>query len=355
MDIEKLLTERAKEIDKTIEKWVPRKYDKAALERTLGPARWEYNVEAADKAIAAPIWDMLDRGGKRWRPVLVLLIAEALGADINKLKDFVIIPEMVHNGTLMVDDIEDRGEMRRGKPCTYKIYGIDIAINAGNAMYYLPLLTLLKNRDKFPQELVLRAYEIYSQEMINISFGQATDIAWHNGMANADNLSEGEYLQMCAYKTGTLARISAKIAATLAGADRKTVEAVGRLVEAMGVSFQIQDDMLSLSGGEFAARKGVGDDITEGKRSLPVIYTLRAASAADKKRLLEILGKHTTDVKLIEEAISIVKKYGSLEKAKAKARDLVSSAWADVGKLLPPSEAKENIKALADFSIERKI
>ncbi len=355
MDIEKILSERAKEIDKIIEKWIPRKYDKSTLERTLGPARWQYNIEAADKAIAAPIWDMLDRGGKRWRPILFLLIAEALGADVKKLKDFVIIPEIVHNGTLLVDDIEDRGEMRRGKPCTYKIYGIDIAINAGNAMYYLPLLTLIKNKDKFPQDRVLRAYEIYSQEMINISFGQASDIAWHNGMANADNLSEAEYLQMCAYKTGTLARMSAKIAATLAGAPEKTVEALGRLVEAIGVSFQIQDDVLSLSGGEFAARKGVGDDITEGKRSLPVIYTLRAADVTDRKRLLEILSRHTTDAKLIDEAIKIIRKYDSLEKAKNKARELVSSAWTDVGKLLPPSEAKENIKALADFSIERKI
>jgi len=355
MDIEKFLTERAKEIDSIIEKWAPRKYDKESLEFTLGPARWQYNIEAADKAIADPIWDMLDRGGKRWRPVLFLLIVEALGADVNKLKDFVIIPELVHNGTLMVDDIEDRGEMRRGKPCTYKIYGIDIAVNAGNAMYYLPLLTLIKNRDKLPHERILRAYEIYTQEMINISFGQAIDIAWHNGLANADNLSEGEYLQMCAYKTGTLARMSAKIAATLAGADEKTVDALGRLVEAIGVAFQIQDDVLSLSGGEFAARKGMGDDITEGKRSLPIIYTLKAANAADKKRLLEILGMHTKDVKLIEEAIKLVTKYGGQDKGKAKARELVKAAWADVDKLLPPSEAKENLKAFANYLIERKI
>ncbi|MEM7824188.1 MAG: polyprenyl synthetase family protein, partial [Candidatus Aenigmatarchaeota archaeon] len=202
---------------------------------------------------------------------------------------------------------------------------------------------------------ILKAYEIYSQEMINIGLGQATDIAWHNGMANADTLTEAEYLQMCAYKTGTLARMSAKIAATLAGADDKTVEALGRFVEAIGVAFQIQDDVLSLSGGVFAERKGVGDDITEGKRSLPVIYTLQVANQADRKRLLEILNMHTRDSKLIEEAIAIIHKYGSVEKAKQKARELVKSAWADVEKLLPASNAKTNIKAFADFLIERKI
>ncbi|MBU5557748.1 MAG: polyprenyl synthetase family protein [Candidatus Aenigmarchaeota archaeon] len=355
MDIEKILAERAKEIDQIIERWIPRKYDRKSMEFTFGPARWQYNIEAANKAIADPIWDMLDRGGKRWRPTLFLLIAEALGADIEKLKDFVIIPEVVHNGTLLIDDIEDRGELRRGKPCTYKIFGIDIAVNAGNIMYYLPLLTLMKNRDRFPQDRILKAYEIYSQEMINIGLGQATDIAWHNGMANADTLTEDEYLQMCAYKTGTLARMSAKIAATLAGADDKTVEALGRFVEAIGVAFQIQDDVLSLSGGVFAERKGVGDDITEGKRSLPVIYTLQVANQADRKRLLEILNMHTRDSKLIEEAIAIIHKYGSVEKAKQKARELVKSAWADVEKLLPASNAKTNIKAFADFLIERKI
>jgi geranylgeranyl diphosphate synthase type I len=102
-----------------------------------------------------------------------------LGKNPEDFVDFAIIPEVIHNGTLMVDDIEDSSEFRRGKPCTYKIYGLDIAINAGNAMYYLPLLPLIKNKEKISKEKLCKIYEIYVQEMINLSLGQAMDISWH--------------------------------------------------------------------------------------------------------------------------------------------------------------------------------
>ncbi len=136
--------------------------------------------------------------------------------------DFAIIPEVVHNGTLVVDDIEDSSEVRRGKPCTYKIFGIDIAVNAGNAMYYLPLLPLMEQKNRIPAEKLRDVYEVYVQEMINLSIGQAMDIAWHRGLANADGISEEDYLQMCAYKTGTLARMSAKIAAVIVRRRQRT-------------------------------------------------------------------------------------------------------------------------------------
>ena len=161
-------------------------------------------------------------------PRLFLLICEALGKKADYYLDFAIIPEVVHNGTLVIDDIEDSSELRRGKPCTYKIFGMDIAVNAGNAMYYLPLLPLMEKRTKLSAETLRDIYEVYVQEMINLSMGQAMDIAWHRGIANADDLSEEDYLQMCAYKTGTLARMAARMAAVLAGADTELVEKLGR-------------------------------------------------------------------------------------------------------------------------------
>ena len=96
-------------------------------------------------------------------------------------------------------------------------------------MYYLPLLPLMVNREKLSAEAQRDVYEIYVQEMINLSMGQAMDIAWHRGIANADNLQEADYLQMCAYKTGTLARMAAKMAAVLSGAEPKLVEKLGTL------------------------------------------------------------------------------------------------------------------------------
>ncbi len=207
-----------------------------------------------------------------------------LGKKTDDCIDFSIIPEVIHNGTLVIDDIEDSSEMRRGKACTYKIFQIDISVNAGNAMYYLPLLSLMAQRTKLSAEVQRDVYEVYVQEMINLSMGQAMDIAWHRGIANADDLAEDDYLQMCAYKTGTLARMAAKMAAVIAGADPKLVEKLGRFAESIGVAFQMQDDILDLTGQEFAKKKGgVGQDITEGKRSLMVIYTLKKAKQQRQK------------------------------------------------------------------------
>ncbi len=354
MDIEKFLEQTAPLVDKAIEKYIPRKFTRDAVLFKVNPPMYSYTLEPINKAIADPIWDMLDRGGKRWRPTLFLLICEALGKNADYCLDFSIIPEVIHNGTLVIDDIEDSSELRRGKPCTYKIFQMDIAVNAGNAMYYLPLMPLMAQRAELSPEVQRDVYEVYVQEMINLSMGQAMDIAWHRGIANADDLSQDDYLQMCAYKTGTLARMAAKMAAVIAGANKPLVEKLGRFAESIGVAFQMQDDILDLTGQEFAAKKGgVGQDITEGKRSLMVIYTLKKASSTDKKRLIEILNLHTSDQKLRDEAIALMQKYGAMDHVKQTAEKMVTESWNEAEKLLPTLEAKEKLKAFAEFLIQR--
>jgi len=346
IDIIKELENKKSIINEIIEKYVPRKYDEKSLEFTLGKPRYKYNVEAPNKAIADPIWEFLDRGGKRWRPALFLLVVEALGEDPEKVYDFVLIPELVHNGSLFIDDIEDNSEMRRGRPCSHLIFGTDVAINCGNALYFLPLISLIKNGKQFDDKTIRRVYEIYVQEMINLSFGQAMDIAWHKDMANANNLCEEEYLQMCAYKTGTLARMSAKMAALLAGATNEQIETLGKFAEAIGVAFQIKDDVMNIEGG---LGKEYGDDINEGKRTLMVVHTLKKASEKDKKRLIEILDMHTKDKKLIKEAIDILKKYDSLNYAKNFAIKMMKETWVEVDKTLPDSEAKKKLRAFVEY------
>jgi geranylgeranyl pyrophosphate synthase len=350
------LEENASTVNKAIEKYIPRTLSKKAVVFRVSEPRYAYNLKALNKAIADPIWEFLDRGGKRWRPALFLLVCETLGKKSSDFADFAIIPEVVHNGTLMVDDIEDTSVYRRGKPCTYKVFGLDIAINAGNAMYYLPLLPLLENRNKVSQRKLAQVYAVYAQEMINLSLGQAMDIAWHRGLANADEIGEKDYLQMCAYKTGTLARMSAKIAAVLCDADEELVEKLGHFAESLGIAFQMKDDVLDLTSAQFTEKKGGrGQDITEGKRSLPVIHTLKTSNAADKKRLVEILNMHTSNQKLRDEAIAIMQKYDSIEYTKRFARRIVKTSWNDADMLLPASEGKEKLKAFAEFLIERKI
>ncbi|MCL2359330.1 MAG: polyprenyl synthetase family protein [Nitrososphaerota archaeon] len=353
MDIEKFLEQTAPQIDKVIEKYIPRKINKDAPLFIVNPPLYSYNLEPLNKTIAEPVWDILDRGGKRWRPALFLLICEALDNKVDCL-DFAIIPEVIHNGTLVIDDIEDSSDVRRGKPCLHKTFGVDIAVNAGNAMYYLPLLSLMIHKEDFPVEVQRDVYEVYVQEMINLSMGQAMDIAWHRGIANADTVSEQDYLQMCAYKTGTLARMAAKIAAVLSGANKELVEKMGRLAECIGVAFQMQDDILDLTGEEFAKSKGcIGGDISEGKRSLLVIHTLQKADPVDKARLLEILGMYTTDQNLRNEAIDIIKKYGAFEYVKTLEEQMVMESWREVDKLLPTPQSKEKLKMFAEFLIKR--
>lgn len=356
MNIETYLTEKAPLIDKTIEKYIPRKFTRDAVLFKVDPPKFCCNLETLNKAIAEPIWDMLDRGGKRWRPSLFLLICEALGKNADWCLDFAIIPEVVHNGTLVIDDIEDSSEVRRGKPCTYKIFGLDIAVNAGNAMYYLPLLPLIEQKDSISAEKLGDIYEVYVLEMINLSIGQAMDIAWHRSLANADGIREEDYLQMCAYKTGTLARMSAKIAAVIAGGDNELVAKLGTFAESIGVAFQMQDDILDLTGAEFAKNKGgLGMDITEGKRTLMVIRTLKTAEPKDANRLIEILNMHTKEQKLRDEAIAIMQKYNVMEYVRRKADEMVEESWREVDKLLKPSAGKEKLKAFAEFLIKRNI
>lgn len=353
----KFLETKKPEINALIEKYLPRKVSKEWLEFIFGKPRYSYSIESAQNNLVDPIWDFLDRGGKRWRPVLFLLIYEALGGKKEKLpKDLLIIPELVHNGTIIIDDLEDRGELRRGKPCLHKIFGEDVAINAGNLIYFFPLLSIQKNRDKISEKQANKIYDIYIQEMVNLSLGQGTDIYWHKGKAK--EIDESEYLQMCAYKTGCLARMSAKIAAICASANNETIDKVGRIAEALGVAFQIQDDILDVALKDKERKefgKSFGNDIKEGKRTLMVIYTLKKAEEEDKSRLAEILDKRKNNEKEVVEAIKILEKYGSLDYARGKAKEIVEEAWKEAEPLLQGGEAKTLLREFVNYLIERKV
>lgn len=353
---EKYLEKLKPEIDKAIKKYLPKEATRAWLEFAFGKPRYTYNLEAAQKALADPIWDFISRGGKRWRPILFLLITEAVGGDIEKVKDIVVIPELAHNGTIIIDDIQDEGELRRGKPTLHRIFGIDMASNAGIFLLYFPFIALIKNRDKFEPKVLARAYETYTQEMINLCYGQGTDIFWHKG--KTEKITEEEYLQMCAYKTGCLSRMAAKLAVVLSGGSRELAETAGKVAEAMGVGFQIQDDILDITlTGEERDKFGkvFGNDIKEGKRTLMVIHTLEKATPEDRKRLIEILNKHTDDMEERREAIEIIQKYGSVEYAMEVAKKIMKEAWEEADKLLKPSPAKNRLREFVNYLIERQV
>lgn len=343
------LKEHAKIINANLEKILPKELNAEWLEFALGKPKWGYDEETCTNAISKPAWDLLSRGGKRWRPFLMLLSYKAVGGKSNSIWKYLAIPELIHNGTLIIDDIEDNSNIRRGKACIHKIYGRDIAINAGNALYYIPCLSIIRNKDLDPN-IKVKMYDLIMEEMIKISFGQGMDIYWHRG--GKKNITEKQYLQMCAYKTGTLARMSAKLGAILADSTKEQADALGEFAESIGVAFQIQDDILNISKNELG--KEIGDDITEGKRTLMVIRLMEKALKEDKRRLMSILNIHTREKRLVDEAIGIIKKYDTMGYAREKANEIVVEAWQKLDPLISPSKYKKQLKEFAEFVVKRR-
>ena len=354
MNFKEYLNNNSKLVNKEIKKFFPRKLEKKWLEKALGKAEFQLDEKTLTKSLAEPIWDFLERGGKRWRPALMLLSFEALsGKNSKKILPLTLLPELLHNGSIMIDDIEDSSELRRGKKCTHLIYGNDIAINAGNTMYFLPFILLYNNTLKLEDKIIRKIYDLCSNEMLKLSAGQGMDILWHK--ENQDYLTEEHYLQMCAYKTGALARLSAKLGAILAKAKTKETEKIGKYAESIGIAFQIQDDVLNLVGEEFSKKKGLGEDIHEGKKTLILLHTLKKASKEDNKRLKEIIALHPTKQETINEAIGIMEKYNSINYAKEKAKNLVKKSWKDLEPYLKKGKAKTLLKEFGNYLIEREI
>ncbi|NYT03160.1 MAG: polyprenyl synthetase family protein, partial [Candidatus Methanofastidiosa archaeon] len=274
-----------------------------------------------------------------------------------KISDFLVIPEIAHNGTIIIDDIEDGADLRRGKPALHKVYGEDIAINCGNAMYFLPLQVVDEHKGKIEIDILQRVYSIYLEEMRNLHYGQALDITWHKGLLKKEP-NVGEYLQMTAFKTGTLARMAARMAVALSEKDEETEDRFGRFAESIGIAFQIQDDLLDLTTTEKereAFGKSYGNDISEGKRSLAVIYSLLSLEKTKRDRLVKILNSHTKEKKIIEEAINLIKETGSIEISRETANKIVLESWKEIERDLEESEAKLYLKAFSEFLIKRKI
>jgi len=342
-------------VEKNLEKFLPHKINNRWLEFAFKKVNYKVPPEPIEKAILKPLREFIFRGGKRWRPCLFLLLSEAFGQKTNKaFEEISVIPELIHNGTLIIDDVEDRAELRRGKPALHKIFNLDITVNAGNFIHFFPLLIFEKHKKKFSLEARERFYQLYIQELTRLHGGQAIDIYWHQGKAK--HIGVQEYLQMCAFKTGSLTRFSARMAAVLTNQSENIERAVGSFAEIIGIAFQIQDDILDLK--PFYADKkfgkAFGNDIEEGKRSLPVIYTLTAAKPKDKKELLAILERKNNSRAEKLRAIKIVEKYRGTEKAQLEAKKLLLKAWQRIDKILHDSPAKKRLQELTRFLIERK-
>ncbi|WP_255150500.1 polyprenyl synthetase family protein [Halorarius halobius] len=342
-------------VDEAIAGLLPRDVDDDYLAAFFGDPSYTYDPDAVQRALADPIWDLLDRGGKRWRAIVCLLLVEGFGEDPHDYLPYAAIPEILHNGTIIVDDVEDGASMRRGEPALHHEYGADVALNAGNAMYFLPLKVITRNPADLDAETRLAAYEMLMYELNRTHLGQGMDIYWHN--EREIRVDEAQYLEMCACKTGCLGRIVARLAAIVTDS-REDEDAVAAYAERMAIAFQIADDILDVEhaadhGGEFG--KGMGNDIREGKKTLMAIHTAETAPAEDVARLEEILWADDNTDEDVLEAIDIMREADAVEYARETALELAASARDHLADADLREENAEQLAAFTEFVVDRNV
>jgi geranylgeranyl diphosphate synthase type I len=356
-------------VDEAIEELLPRTIDDDYLTDFFGEATYGYDPLAVQEALADPIWELLDRGGKRWRAVVFLLLVEAFGEDPDEFLPYACIPEILHNGTIIVDDVEDGAAMRRGDPALHLVHGTDIALNAGNAMYFLPLKVITRNPGDLDPETRLDAYEMLMHELNRTHLGQGMDIHWHN--EQEIRIGESEYLEMCACKTGCLGRIVARLAAIVTGQSDEIEDRVARYAQFMSIAFQIGDDILDVEHtldeaaeldeeageerrtGDFG--KEFGNDIREGKKTLMVIHAAETAPPADVARLEEILWAEENTTAEILEVVDILQEQGSIDYARERALSLAAKAREEIAAVDLDPEAADNLQEFTRFVVEREV
>ncbi|MFW6385279.1 MAG: polyprenyl synthetase family protein [Halodesulfurarchaeum sp.] len=343
------------DIDEEIERLLPRELTEEAVVDLFGPARYSYDTTALQKALVDPLWDLLDRGGKRWRPVLFLKLIEGVGGDPEDFLPYAIIPEILHTGTIIVDDVEDEATLRRGEEAIHLRYGTDVALNAGNALYFVPLKIISRNPADLPTDVRLRIFEMLTYELNRTHLGQGTDIVWHN--EDAIDINEEEYLEMTACKTGCLGRIAGRLAAIVTDQPREIEQALGDYAESLSIAFQIGDDILDVlntldQAGEFG--KAFGNDIHEGKRTLMAIHAVENAPREDADRLEAILtAAEVTDEDILD-AIDIMREAGSIDYAKDRAGTLAEDARSQIEGLDIGPDVREELTSFTRFVIERE-
>jgi geranylgeranyl diphosphate synthase type I len=298
------------------------------------------------KEFYTPVWDLLGRGGKRIRPAMAMLSSECVGGRREEAVGAAAAVELLHNMTLVHDDIEDQSELRRGEPCLHIKYGIPTAINVGDAM--LIKVFEIANQSKIPQERCNRLVSQVAKRAYDITWGQAYEFS----MWNRKEVREDEVILLLRNKTGALTALSTEAGAIAGGATERQIKLLGDFGETIGIGFQIIDDVLNVSGDVKEYGKEIGGDIREGKKTILVAHLLGAADVKDRTEFTGILGKKEVTGNEIRKAIQLYEKYGSIDYAKARAEAYLHSALEALGKL-PPSEPREHLASIAEFLISR--
>ena len=211
-----------------------------------------------------------EASGKRIRPLLLLLTCSATGSDWKPALPAAASIELIHNFSLVHDDIQDGSDLRRGRPTVWKQSGLPQAINVGDALFILAQLALLKGRGSFPLETTIQAGQIINSACLALSSGQFLDISYEK----RDDLTAEDYWPMISGKTAALLSACTQVGALLGGADTSTQESYRSFGHYLGLAFQVQDDFLGIWGNSALTGKSIESDLVSQKKSLPVLYGL---------------------------------------------------------------------------------
>jgi len=284
-------------------------------------------------------------GGKKLRPFLAMVSCGALDGDENDAIKPGLSIELIHNFTLIHDDIMDDDDLRRGRQTLHKKEGLPTAINVGDALFALSF-RLISEMDVEPVKIKQVLYEI-SQAVLKVAEGQEEDMRFETTF----DIIEDEFIEMIEKKTSYLFQAAARCGAIVADASEEQVEMLGEYARKMGIAFQVQDDYLDLMGNQNDLGKPVGSDIKAGKRTLMVIHALQNLEDDDRNRLVEILENDSTQEE-VDEAIDLLNKYDSIEYCRELAVEYANSAKDSI-KSLQESNHKNILISLVDYMIER--
>jgi geranylgeranyl diphosphate synthase, type II len=300
--------------------------------------------------------DYPQRGGKMMRSSLCIATARALGARLEDALPTAVAIELLHNALLVHDDIQDGSLQRRGRPTLHGLHGMQLALNAGDALGLLSLQPLLHNLGALGGRLALRIFQETERMCWESAEGQAMELGWRRD--NRQDLHDEDYLVMVLKKTCWLATIHpCRVGALIGGHGRVPLEPFQRFGFFLGAAFQIQDDLLNLVADD-AYGKELNGDLVEGKRTLMLNHVIEHATPRQRQRLARVLDPASgppgaADVTWMR---GLMDRYGSIEHARGIAHGLAGCALHEYTVLmegLPESRDKQFIRGLVTWVFER--
>jgi geranylgeranyl diphosphate synthase, type II len=304
------------------------------------------NLNRSPAELYSPIVYTLNLGGKRIRPVLVLLNCEIFGGDLNSAVNPAIALEVFHNFTLLHDDIMDNAPLRRGKETVYKKWNANVAILSGDTMFALAYKHLIKTDKAILNDIL----DIFTTAAIEVCEGQQYDMNFET----RKDVSIDEYMEMIRLKTAVLIAASMKTGAVIGRANLKDVENIYKFGECVGIAFQLQDDLLDVYGDQEKFGKKIGGDIVSNKKTFLYIKSLQDAKGADKNILQKYFS--SADFEPQEKIVAVKKVYDNIG-VRETTVELINQYYAralDCYSLISLSEEKKTpLKKYTDRMMQR--